>query len=196
MEYDSDYSGWGNEVLYRMCQEKPHHDNRDVIRAKLWIIGRAYSASIERKAKPGFKMEDAVDIIKASDIDLYIQELKKIERLNESNVFTLLKAHKYFTGVLKDATGIEKRSLASKYLHFHAPSSVFIYDSIANKKIRKILRKQKKHFKISRKFDDAYEAFVCRCIYYRDMVLDPKIGRLATPRRIDMELLGYRPLSD
>ena len=42
--------GWGNEVLYRMCREEPGHTKLDVIAGKVWPIGRAYSAAIERKA--------------------------------------------------------------------------------------------------------------------------------------------------
>lgn len=50
MEYAKDYSGYGNEVLYKMCSEMPKYDDIEVISAKLWIIGRSYSAAIERKA--------------------------------------------------------------------------------------------------------------------------------------------------
>ena len=56
MLYADDYSGYGNETLYKMCKDRPLHDDVDTISSKLWIIGRSYAASIERKAGKSFKM--------------------------------------------------------------------------------------------------------------------------------------------
>lgn len=79
-----------------------------------------------------------------------------------------------------------KRSLASKYLHFHAPKVFFIYDSIANKKIREELKNKKIKFQISSDFDKEYANFACKCIYFRDNFHKGK-----NPREIDKILLGY-----
>ena len=191
MKYANDYSGYGNEVLYRMCEERPCHDNIDTIKSKLWIIGRAYSAAIERKAGESFSLQRAAEQIKASKIDSHISKLQKINRTSLENVDILLTAHKYFTDVLKEITDLNKRSLASKYLHFHAPRSVFIYDSIANRRIREVIVPNKRKFKLKKLFDDNYEGFVYRCIHYRDEIFENEINALATPRKIDMKLLGY-----
>jgi hypothetical protein len=40
--------------------------------------------------------------------------------------------------VLRDLTGLEKRALASKYLHFHLPRLFFIYDSRAAGVMRRV----------------------------------------------------------
>lgn len=191
MEYANDYSGYGNEVLYRMCNDEPLHSDIDKIKSKLWIIGRAYSAAIERKAGPDFKIETAAEILKDSEIDNHISRLLKIARTDESNLETLLCAHKCLTDALQSATGIEKRSLASKYLHFHAPEAVFIFDSIANRNLRNRLSQVKKRFACDGKYDGQYEAFARRCIFFRDNVFERELGALASPRRIDMHLLGY-----
>jgi len=191
MKHADDYSGWGNELLYKMCTERPKHNDIDTIVAKIWIIGRSYSAAIERKAGNGFKIEKAAKFLIDSDIDDHVSRLRAIERVNDLNIGTLLSAHKHVTDVLAKATGIEKRSLASKYLHFHSPSSVFIYDSIASSRIREALRTKRKRFEIPNGYDDAYASFAYRCMYYRDHHLEPKIGKYASPRRLDMELLGY-----
>src|SRR5690606_29468485 len=63
MEFLDDYSGWGNDVLYRMCSERPNHTDVDTVSSKLWLIGRAYSASIERKAGKDFNINDAAKIV-------------------------------------------------------------------------------------------------------------------------------------
>lgn len=191
MRYANDYSGYGNEVLYRMCSEEPLHNDEDIIKSKLWIIGRAYSAAIERKAGPDFNIETAAAILQASEIDRHISRLLKITRTDELNLDTLLCAHKCLTDALKSATGIEKRSLASKYLHFHVPKAVFIFDSIANRKIRVLLSPVKKRFACDGRYDGQYEAFCRRCIFFRDNVFERELGALASPRKIDMHLLGY-----
>lgn len=41
--------GYGDSVLYRMCKETPEHTNPDIISGKMWLIGRAYAASPERR---------------------------------------------------------------------------------------------------------------------------------------------------
>ncbi len=145
MKFEHDYSGYENEVLYRMCREKPLHDDIDVIKAKFLIIGRVYSAALERKAGPNFRPYTSPDVwlkIKSSKIDQYISKLNSIDRIALSNAQVLLEAHFYLTSILKNITRINKRSLASKYLHFHSPKSVFNYDSIANKEVRKKLKRR------------------------------------------------------
>ena len=190
MRYAEDYSGYGNEILYRMCREKPRHKDIDTVKSKLWLIGRAYSAAIERKAGSQFKIDDAANILINSEIDTHINRLLKINRIDDKNLELLLQAHKALTDSLKEATGIDKRSLASKYLHFHAPKAVFIYDSIANSKIRLLLNPLQRRFKCNKKYDLPYEGFVRRCLHFRDFVYENQIGALATPRKIDMYLIG------
>ena len=188
MKYANDYSGYGNEVLYNMCIEKPHHESIDIIRSKLWLIGRAYSASIERKAGKDFKIEDAARIIQQSDIDMRINEVAQILRPDIHNLPEILELHSFFVGLLKQATGIDKRSLASKYLHFHVPRAIFIYDSIAKKNL--YLRYKGKRFKILKGYDDKYAAFCLRMLEFRDD-FESQIESFATPRKLDMYLLGY-----
>ncbi|MBQ0800023.1 MAG: hypothetical protein KBT63_12145 [Porticoccaceae bacterium] len=191
MEYTDDYSGYGNEVLYRMCEDRLHHNDIDTIKSKLWIIGRSYAASIERKAGKDFKIEDAANVLKDSRIDNEIFNLRQIGRPTSENITHLLQTHNYLMGLFKKATGVNKRSLASKYLHFHAPKAVFIYDSIVRDDLRKRLRKIKNRFPITRNNDDEYESHVMRCICYRDNIYEKELGLLVSPRKLDSHLYGY-----
>ena len=191
MEYANDYSGYGNDVLYRMCAERPHHDDVDTVKSKLWIIGRAYSVAIERKAGKNFKIADAAQIIINSPIDSWIDELKKIDRPNEANISKILEAHKNLVDLFDEATDLKRRSLASKYLHFHARKAVFLYDSRAKKELREILKEKKVVVVIPElSYDTEYAAFSYRCLHYRE-ILEKELGELVTPRRLDMKLLGY-----
>jgi hypothetical protein len=197
MEYADDYSGYGNEVLYRMCKDAPDHTNEDKIASKIWIIGRAYSAAIERKA--GKKMINGVDFtrdcvapaIRASEIDTWLSNVAEISRVTRENVDLVLQCHHEVTKLFRKITGIEKRSLASKYLHFHQPRAFFIYDSIANTNLRKILRNHKARFSVPKQYDHQYAAFVYRCIYFRDEVREKELGAGVTPRNLDSYLLNY-----
>ena len=192
MKFAKDYSGWKNEVLYRMCSERPLHTDLDSVVSKLWIIGRVYSANIERGAGKDFNIRDAAELLIKSDLDKEIKKLKKIGRPTINNISIVLNTHKILTDLFSKATGIKQRSLASKYLHFHVPKSVFIYDSIANREIRSRLPRQQ--FQVPQGFDNEYASFCYRCLHYRDTEFKPKLGQLSTPRKLDMELLGYEAL--
>src|SRR2546423_1421315 len=41
----------GDAVLYRLCREQPAHSDQATVVAKLWLVGRAYAAPIERRSK-------------------------------------------------------------------------------------------------------------------------------------------------
>ena len=41
----------GNSVLYDLCKTYPTHKDKKSIVAKIWLIGRAYAAAIERRKK-------------------------------------------------------------------------------------------------------------------------------------------------
>ena len=40
---------FGDKILYDMCQDKPTHKEKDIVAGKIWLIGRSYSASPERR---------------------------------------------------------------------------------------------------------------------------------------------------
>jgi len=39
----------GNNILYDMCRKYPSHTSKEEVLAKIWLIGRAYAATIERR---------------------------------------------------------------------------------------------------------------------------------------------------
>ena len=187
---------WGNSILYDMCKNNLKHKKADIALAKIWLIGRSYSAAIERGA--GEHVESSVDfyaekvapMLVNSDIDKWISKLNKIGRVTGDNYKELLEVHFKLMNEIIKITDKKKRSLVSKYLHFHAPESVFIYDSIANKSIRALLSEEEVNFKYIKGYDNAYSLFVVRCLYLRDEIIEPKIGKKVSPRFIDKVLLS------
>jgi hypothetical protein len=197
---ENDIAGsYGNQILYNMCAERPMHTHLDTIASKVWLIGRSYAAAIERGAGKqieegeDFYMKKVAPAILASPIDEWIASVRNIERLTSENIIDSLHCHKkvmdLFTNI---AGGTTKRSLASKYLHFHAPNAFFIYDSRANHQVRQRLHDRKKHRDQSNPdCDEEYQIFCAKCLRCRDE-LEKKMGRLITPRELDSELLNFQ----
>lgn len=195
-------SNFGNAILYKMCADYPHHDDVDVIAGKIWLIGHSYSAAVNRvrnssllKDVENFIADTVAPTIKQSNIDEWIAKVRAIDRLTHDNCEQVLALHKNFTDVLKQITDLNKRSLASKYLHFHLPNAVFIYDFLANRSITH-LNQGKKH-DIPQNYDADYSVFVKRCLVFRDEIFEPKLlGRQSTPRELDVYLLKYKKFLD
>ena len=87
----SDEDPWriGNQVLYDLCRRYPRHTVDSEIVAKIWLIGRAYSASIERgrgKAADSdlsndrFYTEAVPKALRTSRLDEKLGALAKAER--------------------------------------------------------------------------------------------------------------------
>jgi len=111
----------GNRALYDLCSSHPHHKTNEEIIAKVWLIGRAYSAAIERRKNkdldsPGdfFYENKVAPAIKNSEIDDWFDLLK-----NYPTPENAIAIHFRLTKLFCDISKLEKRSLASKYLHFH-----------------------------------------------------------------------------
>lgn len=143
---------FGNGILYKMCEENPRHDSQDVVSGKVWLIGRAYSAAIERfrYRKPDIINDDFYkqmsEDLSNSRLDEKLQELRSVQSITKESIHNILSVHKYLQDkifeIIKKSTtpekGVEKRSLCSKYLHFHMQNLFFIYDSRVAEALQKL----------------------------------------------------------
>jgi hypothetical protein len=185
---------WANEVLYQMCRNAPKHTDVNVTAGKLWLIGRAYSAQIERGAGGGAGAADSVyakaaSAIVNSQLDSWIESVADVATVDLTNLDRVLAVHSRFTALLRDHTGRGRRSFASKYLHFHNPSAFFIFDARAEAQVREETGKQSRFQLPSScvEADQTYASFTLRMIEYRN-----RQGHGLTPRQLDDRLLGYR----
>lgn len=131
----------GNDILYSMCKKYPYNEKVDEIIAKVWLIGRSYAAAIERRknkkeSNDSFYIK-AAQKIKKFGFDEIIQSIPTTGKLDVNNFKLIYEAHSYITAKFYEITGLNKRSLASKYPHFHRPI-VPIYDSRARKSISEL----------------------------------------------------------
>jgi len=159
--------GFANSVLYELCSENPEHTSNEVILAKIWLIGRSYAAAIERRKNneddinDDFYINQVVPKLKKSKLDL---EIKKCITLKNDK--SVLELHKYLTDLFFELTDLNKRSLASKYLHFHMPDLFYIYDSrvvSAIGQLNKELKLGNLTAEISENNDEAYSIFYLKC---------------------------------
>lgn len=134
--------------LCSLCQRHPNHTDKNVLFAKLLIIGRSYATGIERQiANRGKRRGRAIEILgdhlwrKRDELDRIIASVASVEEpLNAAATRTILNAHGRLVHLVGSATAKRgsstcARSFASKYLHFHNPA-VPIYDSYAAKAAR------------------------------------------------------------
>lgn len=180
-----------NQTLYDLCQRYPDHKNEDQIVAKIWLIGRSYAAAIERRKNADgyvgdFYYDTVAPYLKSVGEDLD----SKMKKLNSSNsIDDLLDTHARLMEIFNHLTGMDKRSLASKYLHFHCPDAVFIYDSVAKRSLSKMVKKPKNISEyLTGDRDAGYVDFCLRAIELRRYI-SHKYGKDLTVRQIDTLLL-------
>ncbi len=153
-------SDWdlGNQVLYDLCKNHPFHNKPDEIIAKMWLIGRSYAASIERRKNKKNETNDefyskvvneVINFNRQEKLDERIKKLDNLE-INKSMVKQLLVLHKDLLKLLEKLTKLDKRSFVSKYLHFHC-ENIPIYDSRAKIGMMALSKGFKKETKLIKK---------------------------------------------
>ena len=181
----------GNRVLYDMCRDHPEHKADDEIVAKVWIIGRSYAASIERRRNAKNIADDFYETVVAptmrkQPIDSW---LGSIDQKGEPGNAQTVTVHKRLMDLFHSITDLEKRSLTSKYLHFHRPNAFFIYDSRTRRSITKVVPRLNEIPELDTdEFDHEYRDFVRRCVWLRTHI-QATLGKGLTPREIDKLLL-------
>ena len=192
---------FGNRVLYNLCKKHPFHDNPHEIVAKVWLIGRSYAAAIERTSGSKKRSKDTEDFYYdevapemldfGSELDGILKNLEKKSNI-EKNLQDILRVHRKLTDTFNDISGLNKRSLASKYLHFHCKELFFIYDSRSSGAVKKIIQRPDKSMLSEFKendYDYEYADFVCRMIFLKKY-LEKEFNEKASPREIDTYLLS------
>ncbi len=178
----------GNDVLYELCEQYPDHGREDANIAKVWLIGRAYSAAIERRSqnlKGKALYKRVAKCLAKSDLD---SQLKRLKRMKQRDLSAILTAHKTLVKIF-DITSMDKRSLASKYLHFHLPELFYIYDSRVQWAIGP-LTKELTRFDGKPICDKQYSKFYHRCDCLKNKI-NERTGLSLKNRRLDQVLLAW-----
>lgn len=174
----SDDWDFGNEVLYNLCNENFEHTIANKIIAKVWLIGRAYAAAIERRKNKtdindDFYVEKVAPIFQSSQLDNHLAELKKHKKITTQNIEIILRTHNYLMSEIRKITDMKKRSFCSKYLHFHLPELFFIYDSRAVNALRSFTSRIPKELSYLTKNeigDSEYSKFFVKCFDVKNRI--------------------------
>jgi hypothetical protein len=205
VQYALSEDSWslGNQVLYDLCRRYPEHVVDAEIVAKVWLIGRTYSASVERGrgkaahselSNDRFYTEVVPHALRKSRLDSKLKALAKFNETDKSTAAAVLDTHAHLVRLFYNLTRKRKRALASKYLHFHRPDLFFIYDSRALSSIR-ALGVLSYDIDMPRGVDRPYAQFVSAAIGVREHVLS-RFGQKLTPRQLDRLLLATHESPD
>ena len=184
---------FGNQVLYDMCRTNPEHTRDQIIIGKMWIIGRTYAAAIERRRRMEVASGDAfyetvvAPKIRKSSIDSWFEAIRN--GCNE-DLALHLEVHVRMMNLFTEISGLEKRSLASKYLHFHFPDRFYIYDSRAHRVVSELAEPIRNTLPALRDHDDTYARFCLRCRGLHQRI-SSVLGRVTSMREFDKVLLAY-----
>ena len=178
---------FSNRILYDLCSKHPEHTNLDIVLAKILLIGRVYSAAIERRrraeaANDDFYISKVGPNVMKSDIDRWIERARAVEPDAGGAFDVMIKVHEQTTDLFREISGLEKRSLASKYLHFHVPRLFFLYDRRAVLGIRKLRSIVGRTCKYTGDGDHEYRRFVQKCFGLQQYCLNTFELRLSLVR--------------
>lgn len=193
---------FGNQILYKMCKEAPDHKDPKVVEGKIWLIGRSYSASLERQKgsiESSILYKNVATSLRKLELDSRIDKLKTFTTIEQNDTETIeyiLYTHWIFVMAAKQEIHIQKTSLASKYLHFHVPRVFFIYDRYAREKLQELekevpmLSRTSQYIpkNYSKEYDYKYTVLFFKALKLRDHIRD-KYGYELSPRMIDTLLL-------
>jgi hypothetical protein len=186
-----------NDVLYDFCAKYPKHKRADVVAGKILLVGRVYAAAIERgvlnEEQTDFYLDEVAPKVIQSGIDTWIARVSKVDRRHKNWFDTVVEVHGETTSLFSSITGKDNRSLASKYLHFHVPSSFYIYDSRAveafrESNIRGIDQDVPRASRTINLGDNEYRKFVEKCEFLR-RYCKTTFDKDLSPRQLDNLLL-------
>jgi hypothetical protein len=184
----------GNKVLYDLCKKYPNHQQIDQVVAKIWLIGRTYAAAIERRRlKTAFRGDAFYTEYVAPKLvewgtDRWLSGLATHREVTTENLDEILSCHWQLTQAFYRLTRLDKRSLASKYLHFHRPPLFFIYDTRADQALSALSVRHSGTKRSDNDADQIYQLFCLKCLALRDQV-KATYGVRLTPRELDNLLL-------
>ncbi len=193
----------GNKVLYDLCSRHPAHRTDEEIIAKVWLIGRSYAAAIERRknkkdSSDDFYEEIVAPRIRQSKIDEILAKLPQSPADPVQPVSAAITAHKKLMSIFQGLSDMDKRSLASKYLHFHRPDIFFIYDSRAQSAVSKLTpdTRYTHNASISKSQRDEWYYKFCMRVCWLHAEIRSRFSKSLSPRQLDKVLLNVHREND
>ena len=187
-----------NEILYQICEQYPAQNDIDQIVAKFWIIGRSYAAAVERVRGVKINGDAYYDHVApaviqiSSALETAIHDINQSACLDETIILKIVQTHCLLEEAVFKAVSMYKRSLCSKYLHFHCRKSVPIYDSQAAWALRSLVSKDKGDLQLfsGHQIDEEYADFALRFLFLKNEIQNEYQSDLSV-REMDVLLQGW-----
>jgi hypothetical protein len=177
----------------RRAKRYPDHRKRREIIAKLVIIGRVYAAAIERGSPEGadnLYIEKIGPAMQRSRLDILLSRLPDGRSTWSGRLTAAVEVHSALMKIWEKAGAKGKRSLASKYLHFHRPDVFPLFDRRADIGIRRVTPDARHAPALAAKgADEKYKNFCRRYLWLFDFVRD-KLDSVLSLRQADRLLLN------
>lgn len=184
---------FANDWLYKLCRQYPKHIDESHCIAKVWLIGRSYSASIERKSAPAGAdklYKEVAPKMQRSKLDELIAALPDGRSSYLTRFSRGVEVHAELIKIWCSAGAKGKRSLASKYLHFHRSNIFPILDSFALGAIRKVTPGMRHLDQLSAATgDETYMAFCTRYAWLLNHI-EERFQLHPSLRQVDQLLLA------
>lgn len=189
-----------NSMLYDAVAANPSNTDRAQIIGKLMLIGRTYSASVERR-KTGGDIKDerqalevviaAAEAVSASKCAKLLSAVGASDRLTYDRLQEATAIHRELCEALTLANKRENSSLASKYLHFHRPEFFPIVDSYVREGWSWVMDELGQSYRGWRVFGkvERYKDWSQRVLQLRDMI-EESLCETVSFRQLDNYLLS------
>lgn len=131
LESDGASYSWSalDGALARVCSTMPSHTAAEEVYAKIRLINRAYLANLQF-GTPNAEWKLAEKFVKGK-ADAVIAPLRSSRDFSAERLPKLLDAHEELVKLAAKVTGKVHNSFVSKYLHFHFPEAVPVFDNYA-----------------------------------------------------------------
>jgi len=134
------YDRYIDEAISHLFKKYPGHKSIEQVFAKISLVNRVYRTNVERRKKEAeWKL---AELLVANKFDNIIAPLKRIQKFNSETLPEIVKVHTRFVTLSKKTIRIRATSFCSKYLHFHFPKLIPIFDSNAYETAWRLVRKE------------------------------------------------------
>jgi hypothetical protein len=117
-----------DRALIGVCSATPHHVRVDEVFAKVAIINRTYRANLQLGARDA-EWKVAEQFVNKGAADAIIAPLRRFSKFSSEALPSLLDSHEKLAKLVQKITKTVQNAFVSKYLHFHFPDTVPIFDS-------------------------------------------------------------------
>ena len=180
--------------VYLLCRRLPKHENSEVVSAKIGLIRRSTGNLIERGRDRSNLARDYHDDLIASALvnsrlDEFLTSLREFSTFDSSAIDPVVRCHKYLMDEMEYATGVGMSSLASRYLHYHLPRVVPLFDERLGKALSKFSPNRIQRSELPTGGDPHYTIFCARIALLQN-ALESQHGVRLTLRQIDRLLMA------